>query len=145
MCRGDVLIAVDGNLVTGLSHGDVIHFMMTAARQGVVRLTLRRETGVTNGTTRLSQGQLHIQPQQLHDNASNSTCKTSSHFFYKVKTRQVSLKQFLVKYSNMSDKSNEVEKYNGSDSIELASARETIVLTRNESEGFGFVIMSSPR
>ena len=45
----------------------------------------------------------------------------------------------------MSDKSNEVEKYNGSDSIELASARETIVLTRNESEGFGFVIMSSPR
>ena len=45
----------------------------------------------------------------------------------------------------MSDKSNEAEKYNGSDSIELASARETIVLTRNESEGFGFVIMSSPR
>ena len=73
MCRGDVLIAVDGNLVTGLSHGDVIHFMMTAARQGVVRLTLRRETG-SNGS-RLSQGQLHIQPQQLHDNASNSTCK----------------------------------------------------------------------
>ena len=52
---------------------------------------------------------------------------------------------FLVKYSDMSDKSNEAEKYNGSDSIELASARETIVLTRNESEGFGFVIMSSPR
>ena len=50
-----------------------------------------------------------------------------------------------VKYSDMSDKSNEADRYNGSDSIELASARETIVLSRNESEGFGFVIMSSPR
>ena len=78
MNRGDVLIAVDGNLVTGLSHGDVIHFMMNAARQGVVRLTLRRDRHSQSG------GQLHIQPatiqqQQLqlqqHDNASNSTCE----------------------------------------------------------------------
>ena len=71
MCRGDILIAVDGNLVTGLSHGDVIHFMMNAARQGVVRLTLRRETGSTS--SRQSQPQLHIQPH--YDNASSSTCE----------------------------------------------------------------------
>ena len=34
---------------------------------------------------------------------------------------------------------------NGSDNIELAQTRENITLVRNESEGFGFVIMSSPR
>ena len=33
----------------------------------------------------------------------------------------------------------------GSDNVELASARETIVLVRKEAEGFGFVIMSSKR
>ena len=53
----------------------------------------------------------------------------------------------LVKYSEHSDKSNEPSdtRTNGSDNIELAQTRENITLVRNESEGFGFVIMSSPR
>ena len=54
---------------------------------------------------------------------------------------------FSVKYSEHSDKSNEPSdtRTNGSDNIELAQTRENITLVRNESEGFGFVIMSSPR
>jgi len=53
----------------------------------------------------------------------------------------------LVKYSEHSDKSKEPSdtRTNGSDNIELAQTRENITLVRNESEGFGFVIMSSPR
>jgi len=57
------------------------------------------------------------------------------------------LKWILVKFSDHSDRSAEADRNtnNGSDHIELASARENIILVRNESEGFGFVIMSSPR
>ena len=47
MQRGDILIAVDENPVTGLSHSDVILFMSNAARNGVVKLTLRRENDIT--------------------------------------------------------------------------------------------------
>jgi len=106
MQRGDILIAVDENPVTGLSHSDVILFMSNAARNGVVKLTLRRENDITRTN-------------------SNST----------------------FKYSEHSDKSNEPSdtRTNGSDNIELAQTRENITLVRNESEGFGFVIMSSPR
>jgi len=64
MQRGDILIAVDNNEVTGLSHSDVIHFMSNAARNGIVKLTLRRDGF----------------PQPPNENISransNSTCKT---------------------------------------------------------------------
>ena len=129
MQRGDILIAVDNNEVTGLSHSDVIHFMSTAARNGIVKLTLRRE-GFPPTKDNISRAN------------SNSTCKytdTMSEF--------VDFYNYLVKFSDHSDRSGEPDRNtnNGSDHIELASARENIILVRNESEGFGFVIMSSPR
>lgn len=129
MQRGDILIAVDNNEVTGLSHSDVIHFMSTAARNGIVKLTLRRE-GFPSTKDNISRAN------------SNSTCKyteTSGVVDFYISNS--------VKFSDHSDRSGEPDRStnNGSDHIELASARENIILVRNESEGFGFVIMSSPR
>ena len=62
MQRGDILIAVDENPVTGLSHSDVILFMSNAARNGVVKLTLRRENDITRTN-------------------SNSTCKFLNYLY----------------------------------------------------------------
>ena len=75
--------------------------------------------------------------------------KKANHFqirMYNNRFRKI-IHNVLVKYSEHSDKSNEPSdtRTNGSDNIELAQTRENITLVRNESEGFGFVIMSSPR
>ncbi|XP_066526206.1 membrane-associated guanylate kinase, WW and PDZ domain-containing protein 1b isoform X2 [Hoplias malabaricus] len=141
---GDELICVDGTAVVGKSHQLVVQLMQQAAKQGHVNLTVRRKTGY--GVTKVD-GDVPPSPASSHHSSTQAASLTEDK-----RTPQGSQNSLNTVSSGSGSGSTSGIGSGGGGGGGGAGASTAVTNTvqpydveirRGESEGFGFVIVSS--
>ncbi|XP_030632264.1 membrane-associated guanylate kinase, WW and PDZ domain-containing protein 1b [Chanos chanos] len=135
---GDELICVDGTAVVGKSHQLVVQLMQQAAKQGHVNLTVRRKTGY--GVSKVD-GEAPPSPASSHHSSTQAPSLTEEK-----RTPQGS-QNSLNTVSSGSGSTSGIGSGGGGGSgsavVNTAIQPYDVEIRRGESEGFGFVIVSS--
>ncbi|XP_031423338.1 membrane-associated guanylate kinase, WW and PDZ domain-containing protein 1b isoform X10 [Clupea harengus] len=136
---GDELICVDGTAVVGKSHQLVVQLMQQAAKQGHVNLTVRRKTGF--GVAKVD-GEVPPSPASSHHSSNHAPSLTEEK-----RTPQGS-QNSLNTVSSGSGSTSGIGSGGGAGGpgtavVNTAVQPYDVEIRRGESEGFGFVIVSS--
>ncbi|TST22532.1 Membrane-associated guanylate kinase, WW and PDZ domain-containing protein 2 [Bagarius yarrelli] len=118
LCPGDEVMSVDGIFVAGKPHRHVIDLMHIAAQTGYVKLTIRRRA------------------QPANDSCPQNGCSPGS-----VSTQHSSPQSDLNSRSVTANPAPDATPSQSSD--EAISQASDVIIQRKETEGFGFVIISS--
>ncbi|XP_056092549.1 membrane-associated guanylate kinase, WW and PDZ domain-containing protein 1 isoform X6 [Rhinichthys klamathensis goyatoka] len=133
---GDELICVDGTAVVGKSHQLVVQLMQQAAKQGHVNLSVRRKTTYTGYK---GEGDVPPSPASSHHSSTQAPSLTEEK-----RTPQGS-QNSLNTVSSGSGSTSGIGSGGGGGSGSTVTALQPydVEIQRAESEGFGFVIVSS--
>ncbi|KAG1949118.1 membrane-associated guanylate kinase, WW and PDZ domain-containing protein [Pimephales promelas] len=133
---GDELICVDGTAVVGKSHQLVVQLMQQAAKQGHVNLSVRRKTTYTGYK---GEGDVPPSPASSHHSSTQAPSLTEEK-----RTPQGS-QNSLNTVSSGSGSTSGIGSGGGGGSGSTVTALQPydVEIQRTESEGFGFVIVSS--